>query len=787
MLQKSSFDSVVYNLVIVGFVCTLICSATVCAQQTTPLPVADSLKTFSFGDVSRLAFSPDGSIIAYMVRDNYRIPNQKVLNENDLYLQTGILAENQGGDLWLSDIRTGKTRNLTGGKGSNWQPTWSPDGRLLAFLSNRDGKGEAKLWVWEKSSNVLRRVSEVPIRAFAANELEWSSDSRKILVPTAPQRFRSHHNVGESAHPGPAGTRSEIASDSTVILYRSGLAESASPTVGSANPLKDDAPYLHDLEFIDVRTGGSTVLVRDKPITWYTLSPSENELAYAVPFDNDLKMARARCDLMIVDLRTMQETRVASHVVLGTFSWSPDGKLLAYGAFSSDKEYDYFLVAAAGGEVRKVSSLAPKRTCCLPAQMPMWQEDGRYFYFVSDGALWRASVSEGKSTEFARIPNRRITFRIAQSGNLLWRAGNGGNSLIVIVHDDSQIQDGFYSIDLGSGRSTKLLEAGECYSCKWPATDIGSYLTTVSPKAQSLAYIAESPRHPPDLWVSDALLEHRRRLTHLNPQFDKYTMGSVRLVQWQSEDARLVGAVLLPSDYQPGRRYPLVVWVYPGGALSNGADQFGMGTFPGPNNAQLLATRGYAVFFPDARETTGDRIGGIARSVLPGIEKLVELGIADPARMAVIGHSQGGYAALALITQSTEFRAAIAMEGWGDYFSYYGIMRNGLGPRVSQAERQLGGPPWQDPTTYIQNSPILLFNKVETPLLLVHSTGDLDLPPALGDEVFVALQRMGKPVEYARYEGGSHVPRDWSYANQLDLDNRVLGWLEKYVQGGAAR
>jgi dipeptidyl aminopeptidase/acylaminoacyl peptidase len=307
----------------------------------------------------------------------------------------------------------------------------------------------------------------------------------------------------------------------------------------------------------------------------------------------------------------------------------------------------------------------------------------------------------------------------------------------------------------------------------------------VSGNGLSFVYVSEDARRAPDIWTTDATFTEARQLTHLNPQFEKYKMGSARVIDWWSDDGeKLQGALLLPSDYEPGKRYPLLVSVYPGMTASNAYDAFGFGF--SYFNMQLFATRGYAVLCPDAKEAVGERFAGLVKSVLPGVSKVVELGIADPARVGVMGHSQGGFAALALLVGTSRFKAAMSVDGWGDSTSYYGVLsEDGTGYQYGQAERQLGASPWQRPTTYIENSPVYYLDRVTTPLLLVHGSEDDAHPAFLGDEIFVGLRRLGKRVEYAKYMNEGHVPSDWSYANQVDYINRVLDWFKIYLGEGA--
>src|SRR5204863_4748823 len=134
-------------------------------------------------------------------------------------------------------------------------------------------------------------------------------------------------------------------------------------------------------------------------------------------------------------------------------------------------------------------------------------------------------------------------------------------------------------------------------------------------------------------------------------------------IHWQGADGdALQGAVLLPSDYVEGKTYPLIVALYPA-PMSACVYQFGLcgqNQFP---NKQLFATRGYAVLFPDAPLSSGNFFKNLVDAVLPGVNKIVDIGIADPGRIGVLGQSFGGYAALSLITQTQQFKAAVMISG----------------------------------------------------------------------------------------------------------------------------
>jgi dipeptidyl aminopeptidase/acylaminoacyl peptidase len=174
---------------------------------------------------------------------------------------------------------------------------------------------------------------------------------------------------------------------------------------------------------------------------------------------------------------------------------------------------------------------------------------------------------------------------------------------------------------------------------------------------------------------------------------------------------------------------------------------------------------------------------------MPGINKAVESGLADPARIGVTGHSYGGYSTLSLIAQSPRFKAAVMRAGMGNLISGYGhLAPDGTNYGLAWSESgqgRMGGSPWEFRERYLENSPIFYLNRIETPLLIIHGEKDDAVPAFLADELFTGLRRLGKPVTYARYEGEGHWEGQWSYANQIDCLSRVIAWFDRHLKGAA--
>ncbi len=762
---------------------SLMCSAAtpdaITAQEAKPLAVEDALQTKEFSPLMSIAISPDGRLLAYTVQDNGRARPFDL----GIYDRTGVPPGALGADIWIQDIESGTVRNLSGGQGDNWLPAWSPDGHSLAFLSSRDGSQQARLWVWDVARDTLRKVTDANVRG---TKIEWMHDNQHMLVTILPEGLSPEQYVRKLS--SNADDEKRAASDvngSTAVLYLADGAPNAVKTSSRSGPWNLDR-YLRDLVSVDTASGRPRTLTHGIRITTFLLSPDGSRIAYSIPKRFAKQGSQQTLfDLAVVGISGDQARIIAADIPLDSngdrFGWAPDSLRVAYRQSGPGMVGDCYVATINGDGPENVSGLSPAaRDRSSGSVEPLWDAKGKSIFFIHGGALWRAVVGEKRAAKVAEIPNREIEEMIPHSGNLLWTLDDD-LATVVVTHDAAGKQDGFYKIDLRSGESTPLLENGQCYTCsranrKFAVTEDG----------RRLVYFREDAQHGSDLWTSDTGFHSPRRLTNLNPQFEKYEMGAARLIDWLSDDGQpLRGALLLPSNYQEGFRYPLIVWVYGGLLLSNNFDQFGL-VATGPFNMQLLATRGYAVLLPDMPLGVGTPMLDMAKTVLPGVNKVIELGVADPARLGVMGHSFGGYSTLSLIVQTNRFKAAIEASGLADLFGSYGAMRpDGTAFGISIEEQgagSMGGTPWEVRDRYVANSPVFYFDRIKTPLLILHGTEDPTVASFLGDEIFVDLRRLGKEVEYVKYEGEGHPPLNWKYANQVDFCNRVIAWFGAHLK-----
>ena len=153
-------------------------------RQLVPLPVQDAIAARTFS-TTPFSLSNDGYWIAYTLQDPKR--SQIISDERQRWLTaSGTPPQQIGCDVWITNVKTRETRNLTEGKGNSWSPVWSPDNNYLAFFSDRGGL--ATLWIWERRSETLRQVSDLPVVGYRGLSFpRWTADSKSIVFCVLPE------------------------------------------------------------------------------------------------------------------------------------------------------------------------------------------------------------------------------------------------------------------------------------------------------------------------------------------------------------------------------------------------------------------------------------------------------------------------------------------------------------------------------------------------------------------------------------------------------------------------
>jgi dipeptidyl aminopeptidase/acylaminoacyl peptidase len=402
-----------------------------------------------------------------------------------------------------------------------------------------------------------------------------------------------------------------------------------------------------------------------------------------------------------------------------------------------------------------------KNMASVPGELtPM--SDADLFLGVVDGKLWSLRASTGKWDS----GDQRVDGRI---DSIAWHEPQ---SPIVVVSSSRGDSAQEYRVISGGYRQTA--------SFKGPSRD--ATLSGYFPEREVAAFM-EYEGFIERLVIMER--GHIRTVVEVNGFTREIEAGSCRSIEYRSLNGESLRALLLlPSNYQPTMRYPMVTWVYPSlrydACSPNVTTRFGI---------ELLTAKGYAVLIP-SMPLDGARVEPymeLTSGVLPAVDKVVDLGIADTKRVVVMGHSFGGFAVYGLLTLTDRFRAGIALAGTTNWVSHYGSITPDLRYSSPPADYRhsfmfvegsslFGQLPWMDLERYSRNSPIAFVERIRTPLLIIH--GDLDFVPITqAEELFSAMYRQGKRVRFVRYWGEGHVIM--SPANFIDMWNRIYQWLDE--------
>ncbi len=333
-------------------------------------------------------------------------------------------------------------------------------------------------------------------------------------------------------------------------------------------------------------------------------------------------------------------------------------------------------------------------------------------------------------------------------------------------------------IDAANGK-TETLTSGQHSIQFWSLT----------PQAGRMIFQLDEPDRFGDAWILPAAGGRPQRVTSVYDALARdFALPRQAKVEWRGADGTaLEGLLFYPVGYQAGQRYPLVVQLHGGPAES---DKFGYGPGVIVNYVPVLAARGYAVFRPNYRGSTGygdgflrGVVGGYFRhmpqDVIAAVDRLIEMGLADADRLALMGWSAGGHLTNRLITLTRRFKAASSTAGAANWTSFYAQ----TDVRTNR-DLWLGGTPWQANApfeAFWRESPVSQAAAVTTPTMFVVGENDPRVPMSQSVEMYRALRANGVATRLlvAPREGHQWV----ELRHQLYKANAELEWFERHVRG----
>jgi hypothetical protein len=501
-------------------------------------------------------------------------------------------------------------------------------------------------------------------------------------------------------------------------------------------------------------------------------------------------------DVYVIDGTTGAAKLVREHIS-GTAHLSPDNKYIVF--FDKGKWFAYNTATAKTVDVSsgvKGVSFAQETadTPAIPGSWGVagWTKNDKSLLLYDRFDLWEIDPNGVKPavnvTDSLGRKNNTVLRLVQLGGGRGGRGGGGG-----AANDTSNVYDangplffralneetkaaGFYRDQLGVVKAPEpVVMADVAWGTPLKAKNAEQYLIT---KGTFVDF--------PNLYTGPSLTS-LTKISDANPQQKDYNWGTVELVKWISTDGfEQKGMLYKPENFDPTKKYPMISYFYE--QLSNGIHNYAPPNGRNVINPTHYASNGYLVFEPDIHYEVGYPGPSAMKSVLPGVQMLLQRGYVDPKRLGLQGQSWGGYQTLYMITQTQMFAAAMAGAPVVNMTSAYGGIRWGTGiSRSGQYENgqsRIGGSIWESPMRYIENSPLFWLDKVTTPLFIMNNDADDAVPWYQGIETFVGMRRLGKEVYFIDYNNDVHNPS--SRANQKDIAMRMQQFFDNKLKGAPA-
>lgn len=648
---------------------------------------------FGFKLVSDPRFAPDNARVAYVVTT---IEKDKNDYRSSIYVNSVAGSDN---------------RRLTRADAKDSQPHWSPDGKHLAFLSNRADKPQ--IWLIRADGGEAWQASELPE---AVSSFAWSPDGQNFVAISKSVEGQEKEKKDDDKDKSDVRriTRARYRFDGVgffddkrahiwlVPAFGGGARQLTNADVDDAEPAW--SPNGRDIAFISNRTEGRELNAASE--VWFVAATGSDERRLIGGDDANFH----------------------------TPSWSPDGTQLAVlgnwhaGAYGAYDDH-LWLVPAAGGEPvcltegfgRSLDDSTNSDIFAGSEVRPVWTPDGRSILVLSGDAgatnIHTVSVAGGDI--------RRVT------------SGNRRVSAFSISRDGTKI-----------------------------------------------AYVAATATNPGDVFVADIDGGNESQLTHLNRDFlSSFALSEPEefRVPSKSDGTEIHAWVLKPPGFDPSHKYPLILQIHGGPHTMYG--------YAFMHEFHLMAARGYVVVFPNPRGSTGygEDFARCTQAAwgetdmpddMAAVDWVIEQGYVDANRLGITGGSYGGFMTNWIIGHTDRFRAAVTQRCLSNLYSFYGTSDIGFG----FGEYQFGGTAWEKRDTYMRLSPITYVEHMKAPLLIIQQEEDYRTPMEQAEQLFIALKKLGREVELARFPGENHnLSRTGKPKHRIERLDLMLNWFDSHL------
>jgi dipeptidyl aminopeptidase/acylaminoacyl peptidase len=526
-------------------------------------------------------------------------------------------------------------------------------------------------------------------------------------------------------------------------------------------------------------------------------SPNSKTIAFLMKdpeTDEEEKNKKEKRDVILVDknfkyghiytkkFNSKSDTSKAERITNGNyditnFDWNPNGKNIAF----SHRPEPTFNSGFVSGDISMVN-LSNKKVKSLVTwegvdSSPSFSPDGKLIAFTSNGGnreaiglndIFVIKTNGGKPRKLSETPNR------GRVGIINWST----DSRYVYIRDLDRTQSQLYKIGVQDKSIDALFDAEGFVSS-----------IAISNDETKIIYVKQTVDKPSEVFSGLLRQIKTKRITDFNISLDLPAVTKTEILQWESKDGlEIEGLLTYPANYNKRKKYPLALIIHGGPAGSFPQTFTGN---PGIYVVQYFTSKGYAVLRPNPRGSTGygkdfryanfkDWGFGDYEDIMSGVDKVIEMGVADQKRLAVMGWSYGGYMTSFVVTRTDRFKAASMGAGLPNLISMTSTT-----DISNYLVAHMGDEFWNDYKTYEKHSAIYRIKNVVTPTQILHGENDLRVPFTQGQEFYGALKRKGVSTEMVVYPRTPHGPREPKLL--MDVSPRILTWLDKYINRSTDR
>lgn len=644
------------------------------------------------------------------------------------------LENSEQRNIWLSSTEGGDPIQVTfGGKDS--QPRWSPDGAYLAFTSARNEKPQVYVLRIAEPGGEARQLTKMPN---GATTPVWSPDGEQIaFLARVNAEERAKEDSGEKEPP----PEDKFEAEQREARRKHEEEQRFDPRVVWRIPYRELNYYLDEryAHIYLIPTDPTAENAEPQRLTDGDLDHGEPQWTHDGAHIITTRTLRPEADeswlyasivrISIGDKRV--EALTDDNHVDASPRLSPDGRWIAYTRLP-----------------RELASRAITRLSIIP----VGGGEPRDLNLAFD----RGVNAVGAGSVFRWMPDSRsIAFAAGDWGNVeIYRVSSEGDPIV------------------------EKLIAGRMETQQFDINATGD-----------IAYNADTPEHPPELYWLPSEADAPTQLTEVNKKFlDEVFVQQTHEMRFSAPDGtEIQGWYILPVGYEESKQYPLAMNIH-GGPHVMWSDS----TKSMWHEWQFHAARGYVVFYCNPRgsdgygeaflEATYENWGeGDFGDLMAGIDALLQKGFVDESRMAITGGSYGGFMTAWMVGHTDRFAAAVSQRGVYNLMSFHGAT-----DIPTFVNHEFGVEPWENPELLWKYSPLAYAHKITTPLLIIHSENDFRVPIPDAEQLFAIVHRNGQTVEFVRFPRDGHeLSRSGELRHRIERLTRMVGWFDRYCKPGA--